>query len=35
MSQIFHFFFDAICKQVPPPDRRPPLKAETWLKKER
>ena len=33
MSQIFHFFFDAICKQVPPPDRRPPLKAETWLKK--
>jgi hypothetical protein len=34
MSQVFHFFFDAICKQVPPPDLRPPMKLETWLKRD-
>lgn len=33
MSQVFHFFFDAICKGVPSPDSRPPEKVEKWLRK--
>lgn len=34
MSQVFHFFFDAICKGLPVPDSRPPKKVETWLRKQ-
>ena len=33
MSQIFHFFFDAIGKNLPPPDSRAPRELETWLRK--
>ncbi len=32
MSQIFHFFFDAISRNLPPPDGRPPTDMESWLK---
>ncbi|MBP7114511.1 MAG: hypothetical protein KBA40_03595 [Candidatus Peribacteraceae bacterium] len=32
MSRIFHFFFDAISKNLPPPDIRPPTDIGTWLK---
>ncbi len=32
MSQIFHFFFDVIAKQAPPPDSRPPVRPAAWLK---
>lgn len=31
MSQIFHFFFDAIGKNLPPPDSRPPTDPKSWL----
>ncbi len=33
MSGIFHFFFDIISKSAPPPDRKPPRKIESWLRK--
>lgn len=33
MSQIFHFFFDAIGGNLPPPDSRPPRDPNTWLRK--
>jgi|CXWL01.1.fsa_nt_gi hypothetical protein len=33
MSQIFHFFFDTISRNVPLPDSRPPVKVESWLRK--
>lgn len=32
MSQIFHFFFDAIGKNLPPPDSRAPKDPKSWLK---
>ena len=32
MSQIFHFFFDMISKNLPAPDVRPPMDPATWLK---
>ncbi len=33
MSQIFHFFFDAISKNLPPPDVRPAMDPESWLQR--
>ncbi len=32
MGQIFHFFFDAICRNVPTPSTQPTIEKNIWLK---
>lgn len=32
MSQIFHFFFDMVCRTAPPPDLRPPNALKEWMR---